>query len=105
MSQMIDPTDKATVKFVKETDESVDKETEGFVEEFLDERVVFDRWERSHSRFGRMVYAAEGGGKTPLCLIAEEAFLLMKRTVLCWPESREFFQQRLPQFQEFLVTF
>jgi hypothetical protein len=96
---------KATVKFAKETDESVDKETEELVEELLAERGSFDRWERSHSRLGRMVYVAEGGGKTPLCLIAEEVFLLMKRTVLCWPESREFFQQRLPEFQEFLATF
>jgi hypothetical protein len=98
--------DNETDEFVdNETDEVLDPETDALVEKLHAERAVFDRWERSHSRFGRMVYAAEGGGKTPLCLIAEEAFLLMKRTVLCWPESREFFQQRLPEFQEFLATF
>ena len=90
-----------TDEFVdNETDEVLDPETDALVEKMMAERAVFDRWERSHSRLARMVW-----GKTPPCLIVTEVFLLMKRTVECWPESREVFQERLPQFQEFLATF
>ncbi len=85
-------------------EEATDKEQE-FVDELLGEKAVFDRWEKSYSRLGRMVYGGEASGSPALCLVVDEAFLLMKRTVLCWPEARTLFQQRLPQFEEFLATF
>ena len=84
----------------EDTDEVLDPETEALVEKMMAEKAPFDRWERSHSRLARLVW-----GEAPLCLIATEVFLLMKRTTECWPEFRKVFQERLPEFQEFLATF
>ena len=84
----------------EDTDELLDPETEALVEKLMAERAPFDRWEQSHSRLARLVWR-----EAPLCLIATEVFLLMKRTTECWPEFRKDFQERLPEFQEFLATF
>ena len=84
----------------EDTDEVLDPETDALVEKLMAESAPFDRWERSHSRLARLVW-----GEAPLCLIATELFLLMKRTTECWPEFRKVFQERLPEFQEFMATF
>jgi len=96
---------QATIAFVgEETDEFLDQETEELVKNLHAEGAVWDRFERSHSRLGRLVYWAEAGGKTPDCLIEQELFMLMRRLATCFPGVRTRLQERLPELQEFLAT-
>jgi hypothetical protein len=92
--------DQATLEFVDQETDELDE----LVEKLHAERVVWDGFERSHSRLGRLVFRSEGDDKIPDCLIEAELFILMRRLATCFPGIRPLLQKRLPELQNFLAT-